>query len=497
MRLEALVGMHDLLQEHPELLLPNLSKILQRSLVTFTDSERVVRHALHKLLKLVFSQISEKQIAPFLSVVVAHLHCGLTHITDSVQLDSLKLFDLLLELYPSLLVPHAQELLTLLINLLSHNQNLFVSGGNKSRKTVVSSSSSLTSDPSSKLSKYSSRMETFIQLQKLFQLLLVSTEEERKNEGAVLCGHGVKQDAPVIDVHSQKILICKDGVYQEIESGLCDLTKPIPQVAILKNYGIQIPKEAYIDQWLEATGSVGEVHSSSVQGMQDEFMSSIHKLISLLLESWVECSPSKFVTPGHAVSKKCMELMEVVLGLLALVLKLVVRLEEMSEEKGGGRLESLQRKFSDDFRKHFLAYFPFPFSHANTSTTNSSSSSSRPGFVFGRDDATQGTTGLTMNFTFCEVVLNLFSKCSSTEAITTAGSGSAAPFCSAVCAFLSDLTEHFTLVSSQSQLLVPVAQTVARILPLLLESATANAIPDSSLEKVKALILLLAMYIAS
>ena len=145
MKHDALQGLKELITTDPSILQSHLPVILERLSELFVDKDNVVRSAVLKILKNVFHKISLSQLRPFFPVISAHICCAMTHIQDDIQLDSLPLLDLCLELYPSLVISSTSQLLPNFIEQISHQSQSGNGSKAKERTLLVNPNSKLSS----------------------------------------------------------------------------------------------------------------------------------------------------------------------------------------------------------------------------------------------------------------------------------------------------------------------------------------------------------------
>ena len=162
MRHEAVAGLRELFTEAPQVLHDNLAGILERVAGLCLDNEAVIRHAMHRLFKVIMPHVSSSQILPFFPVLNAHLCCAMTHIDDDIQLDSLKLVDLCLEHYPELVTGVHSSLLPNFVEQISRISNTSKTGVD--RLSGSSGSRSLLVNPGSKLSSQKWRIQVLDRL---------------------------------------------------------------------------------------------------------------------------------------------------------------------------------------------------------------------------------------------------------------------------------------------------------------------------------------------
>ena len=454
MRSDGLTGLRELFQDHPHLLVPNLAKLVGPVLGRLIDSDPTVRHSLRTLLGTLFAGVTPHHLQPHFPSVVAHLSCGLTHISDRIQLDSLKVFRLLLDQYPSLLPPHAQHLLPLLAGLISRQQSGSASvssgRGGGGRKQV-----GLAHDPRSKLSKWSSRIDVFNLLSRFLESLLkyVNRSELSDSSGT----------PAVVDLESRRVVVQKSGEFVAVESSFCDFSGRVPCVMPLQGQGLpykfaeslSTPDGVVTSPTAVATSSALSLRRyNSVFSDVSKFLEFSESLFSLLLECWVECASLQ--SQGL---KDSLVLMETIVHLLSLTLKLSLcvelpdaRVSLPTTEQSTTAIDVLREKHLANFSKHFLANFPLP----RSSPSNN-----------------QFVQYLKMNLSLCHITSILLSRDGnqSCQALQT------------VCSYyasLSRVTSAQKLISSQ--LMLECSRIISDTLPQLLAVVEELSLPESCLD---------------
>ncbi len=335
-------------------------------MVATVDTEHSVRHALSILLRYILSATTAEQLQPFFQVLVAHLSCGLTHITDKIQVDALKLFDLVMAQFPQLFIPHAGTLLPLLGGLVSRQQAKYTATKRSSQNL---SDSSLSSAPNSKLSSKTTRLDVFTQMCRFVGVLVGHYDRQL----GVAKSRGGMKEAPIVDVLGGTLLTSKDGEVTPSFSSLVDLSPPIVQVAIVSTHGVELPQDAFSTSPKSSLSghstltprqaSTSHLKGDAVFPDHSKLLEFVQSLVSLLLGSWLECSPSDVLVgrSGGTISADTITIMETVLNLLCSILKLVQRVDQAARDYSGGTklMVTLCEKFSSDFGRHFLPYFPF------------------------------------------------------------------------------------------------------------------------------------------
>ena len=373
-RKEALTGICELLQSHPDLFAPNFSKILLQVSPTLTDDASPVRRALCALLKHLLMCATLDNVRPFANVIVAHLVCGLTHINEEIQLDSLKVFELLLAQFPTLLVPSAHKLLPLLVQLVSRQKRIAeataTSGGRNSLLSTIqkslaqgSSTSSgglLASTPHSRLAELDSRLKIFSQLCSFMEVILNSSSSLPSSEKSRV------QVAPIVDIENGRVLVpSEDGSMTETRDALCYFGPGIPHLVVLKHHGILPSKDAFLPS-TEGRAQQQDRHLFSNSNF-------VNSLMSLLVESWVECDPGTVFNEEEGRSKsknRALPLMETILKTMCLILMLVQQAEhrqtvefdsvgDESDQSDLCLIERLQQKYWSELDTHLVSHFPF------------------------------------------------------------------------------------------------------------------------------------------
>ena len=402
-----MTGLCELLQSHQELLAPNFSRILLQVSPTLTDHGAQVRHAFCALLKHLFTCTTAQNVRPFLPIIVVHLVCGLTHISEEIQFDSLKVFDLLLTQFPTLLIPHAYELLPLLVRLISRRKRITeeaaTSGGRKNLLSTIQKSLShressggsiLASNPSSRLAEKDSRLKIFAQLSSFLEVLLKAPSLSHPVEPG---SQVPSSSSPIIvDVENRRVLVSKDGSLEETSSSLCNFASAIPHVVVLKHHGVLPPDDTFVPP-----------RDCDISPFPDhqQFIDFVNSLVSLLLESWVECGPADvFTRPREDITSKgrsqVLPLMETILNALRSILKLVRQSEcrrtsEFSgmgifEQKDQSLTQQLQQKYWSELKTHLISHFPFSSSLISSQTPSA-----------------QSAQALSMDFLVCHIALLL------------------------------------------------------------------------------------------
>ena len=457
MRQDGLNGLRELFQDHPYLLTPNLAKVVGAVFVKLIDQDPSVRHTLHVFLSYLFPLVTPDHIRTFLPTIILHLSCGLTHISDRIQLDSLKVFRLLMKHYSILLPPHAPRILPLIVGLISRHEGA-ASSAKKTTKAKLRTS--LASNPSSKFSRVASRVEIFTLLNQFLETIYVSMSD----------GNTVKQlstsgnRAPVVDVCSCKVWKEKDGAAVQIHSNLCNFSTSIPHIMLLQYSGLECQSSDLSPHSTSPTSqnsTTGEGLGAECSVFPDDssFLDFAQSLISLLLECWVECAPSQLLapqSPASSIPVDILTLMEVIIGLLCMVFKLATRVKStdtvttsatLQEAAPTSVVETLSLKYTASLTKHFMVYFPF--------------------FSVGPSTSFSTSQGLTMNLILCQIMALL----------STSHDSSSERALQSVCAFYGTLGQKAKLIASSNLALVW-CRSITETIPSLLTSLESRQLDE-------------------
>ncbi|GER29010.1 ARM repeat superfamily protein [Striga asiatica] len=109
-RKDALLGMKDILLNHPvELKLHKLS-VIEKLRERIGDDDKVVRETLYQLFKsVIFPGCGKDNQGPLVSLMMAYIFNAMTHLALDVRLMAFKFFDLIVQFYPSSFFLYAEK----------------------------------------------------------------------------------------------------------------------------------------------------------------------------------------------------------------------------------------------------------------------------------------------------------------------------------------------------------------------------------------------------
>ncbi|XP_070314520.1 testis-expressed protein 10 isoform X1 [Odocoileus virginianus] len=325
----ALLGLKDLLSQYPYIIDAHLSNILSEVTAVFTDKDANVRLAAVQLLQFLAPQIRAEQISPFFPLVSAHLSSAMTHITEGIQEDSLKVLDILLEQYPALITDRSSILLKNFVELISHQQP---SKGLVNRGRPQSWILSV--NPNRRLTSQQWRLKVLVRLSKFLQALTDGSSRLRESEG-------LQEQKENPHATSNSIFInWKEHANDQ------------QHIQVYENGGSQpnVSSQFRLRCLVGGLGTVDEGLSST-----ENLKGFIEIIIPLLIECWIEAVPPQLAASvGSGVEREPLQVMQQVLNIISLLWKLCKQHDETH------KLESwLRKNYLIDFKHHFMSNFPY------------------------------------------------------------------------------------------------------------------------------------------
>ncbi|XP_044308985.1 testis-expressed protein 10 isoform X2 [Varanus komodoensis] len=371
----ALFGLKELLSQYPFIIDAHLSNILSELAAVFTDKDSTVRAAAICLLQFLAPKIRAEHISPFFPLVSAHLSSAMTHISEGIQEDSLKVLDILLEEYPTLLMDRSSVLLNNFVELISHQQL------SKQLKNREKTCWMLSVNPNRRVTSQQWRLNVLVRLRKFLQVLVEgSSELETDSEG----------------LHEQNcsLQVQKNSLHvnwQEHASGQ-------QHIQLYENSGLhpRTNSSFSLRSLVSITGSIEKGLSST-----DNLKEFIQIIIPLLLDCWIEASPTQVAAPilGHLSEPGSRQLMEQVLSIIHLLWKLAKHNEDSNEMEVW-----LRANYLIDFKHHFMCHFPYSFQEMNKHRKKDSLKSNKYCMT-----SSNNVDHLLLNLTLCEIMVSLAS----------------------------------------------------------------------------------------
>jgi len=249
------------------------------------DLTPTVRQAARALVQVLTTQVSCEKIAPFIPAIVAQLCCGLTHINETVQLDSVKILDIYLLHYSTVLCDHTNKVLPLLIGLLSRQTS------DSSKVKPNKFPSSVHSAPSSRLLKLDARLKI---LELVLKLVLQELFAFSKTSDVQQCR---KTSGFMVDV-SRRVTCCDSiGISQndKVMVSTCCLSTGVPYIPILHG------KSLISDFFMSFDDARGTGLPSRAKCSHECLLDSLNVLVGVVMENWTEASTQVFSTTSTSI----------------------------------------------------------------------------------------------------------------------------------------------------------------------------------------------------
>ncbi|XP_025068787.1 testis-expressed protein 10 isoform X4 [Alligator sinensis] len=370
----ALVGLKDLLSQYPFIIDAHLSNIISEVAAVFTDKDSGVRGAAVCLLQFLASKLRAEQIAPYFPLVSAHLSSAMTHISEGIQEDSLKVLDILLEEYPVLLTDRSSILLKNFVELISHQQ---LSKRLKNREKI---SWMLSVNPNRRVTSQQWRLNVLVRLRKFLRALVDGASELEDEEG--------------LQQQKEGSLSSKNPVCINWKEHACN-QQPIQ---LYENGGSQpkINSSFRLRSLVSMTDRMEKGLSSA-----ENLKGFIEIIIPLLIECWIEASPAQPGAPvlGNLLEPESQQLMQQVLNIIHLLWKLTKQHDEMHKMEVWLRVNYLV-----DFKQHFMRHFPYSFQETVKHKKKDSYKSNKYCMT-----PSNSIDHLLLNLTLCDIMVSLSS----------------------------------------------------------------------------------------
>ncbi|CAL1611185.1 unnamed protein product [Knipowitschia caucasica] len=378
----ALLGLRELLSLNPQLLDSHLSRLLSEVAAVFTDKDGNVRMAATRVLRFIAQSVPAERVAPFFPLLSAHLSCAMSHIEVGIQEDAVKVLDVLLEHYASLLASRPAVLLTNFLELISHRQN---SGAVRKAQDTKARSWALSVNPGRAVTSQQWRLNVLLRLGQFLQAIV----DERPVE---------KMDMS----HGDGALNSKEGQVTALTLTWEELVYSKVSVNLFEHSGAK-PTQYSAFKLRPQSESIGEIGESldSKEAVQN-FSAT---LVPLLLEVWVEASVNNnsgnSSEAAHLLTPDAMSVMFQVLTILQLLRKLAPHQEHQEALDAWFRKEYL-----GDFKQHFLKNFPYGNLDTPKQKKKSELKRNKQPAVL----PTMTVEPLALNITLCQVMVSLSQK---------------------------------------------------------------------------------------
>ena len=180
-RLDGLEGLKELVTAHRNIIDENLSLIVNRLVPFLTEREAKLRNVGIPLLESIVSQVNPSSLESLCPIISAHLCCGLSHIDDEIQLESIKVLDTLIQFQPAFILSHAHQILPNCLEQISNSDSNSISSGstNNVSENRMKSNKSVAKLRDNINANVSSLHWRFLVIERIYNMLLIllNTEE--------------------------------------------------------------------------------------------------------------------------------------------------------------------------------------------------------------------------------------------------------------------------------------------------------------------------------
>ena len=288
------------------------------------DLDAAVRHSFTLCIQHITRKLPVNEISPFVHIIVAHICCGMTHINEGVQMDSLSILELILEHFPRLMIHYRHKILPSLIELVSKKGQRGTSSSQTLNMSKVKGISSFVSRDISinvegKMSSLKARTKILSKLQKILSILFEEIE--------------IQQNEELNDFDRKTIYVGERPVFAHIKKSC--------------NYS-----ERPLNSWLE----IAAKESRSKNQYALEFF---HDIYPVLLNSWIEFEPGQLASGLNDSSSLRASLPGLcnIVGILDVFISLCTKNNSFSIFRDEGQFK--------EFCTHFLKFFSLPVTFTN------------------------------------------------------------------------------------------------------------------------------------
>ncbi|KAI3471756.1 hypothetical protein Pfo_028409 [Paulownia fortunei] len=135
-RKDALLGIKDILLNHPAELKLHKLAVIEKLRERIGDDDKLVRETLYQLFKsVIFPGCGKDNQGPLVSLMMAYIFNAMTHLAIDVRLMAFKFFDLVVQFYPSSFSLYAEKILQNYEDILRKNQ--FLEDKSKLKSTLT------------------------------------------------------------------------------------------------------------------------------------------------------------------------------------------------------------------------------------------------------------------------------------------------------------------------------------------------------------------------
>ncbi|KAI8971431.1 Rix1 complex component [Mycotypha africana] len=391
---DALAGLTELCNGHPQLLASSLGLVVNGLLKLFIDDDHEVRKATYKFLNETFTELHRVDLQPFMPLLIMYTCSAMTHIFEDVRLDAVKLMDLWIKMTPDIVVSKFWNRITgNYMSLLTVDSNSVNTSSSTGAMLKITSSTNVNAAVNrSHLQVHKSKLRL---LQSLSLFLEAGLSTPSMSETESNSDHREEAKDPFWFLynylelkHARESFIMKMAQYHDVDPSKTVIWRktleknaftPIHPMAsavapFLSTPGSDLFNYSHLNLF-ESSGprsqsnntntvnTATKASTSSADLHMNEFsmedrMKNIKELIEtfqpILIASWLEAAPSVFMSVSNISHTPALKLIYAILKLSLVMWRAMVGSDNIKTLS----LSWLQTQL-ESLLKHFTVYFPF------------------------------------------------------------------------------------------------------------------------------------------
>ena len=296
----------------------------------------------------------------------------MTHISEEVQIDSLKVLDLCLEFFPSLFVSQSHKILRDFAELISKKQEVASSSkvikGSKQKNTGISAlvNRELIVNPKGRLSSAKIRHKILERLDKMLGILVSNRSTEGKYHKSVIAEDNTRE---IVTSETEKECLVVD----------CTLGNTI-SVPLYKYTRHRLDIISHFDSTISSTDAKFEVTSNL--GGSSLSSDSVRHLATtfapLLFDCWIECNAAEFSAALYRQSDgiSTLSAMVTISRIINWITYLIIPCKTLGSNKN-----DVAQWFSENYFEDFCQYFVKSFPYNIEAPVSSIKSKNKESFV--------------------------------------------------------------------------------------------------------------------
>ncbi|KAI7905295.1 uncharacterized protein BX663DRAFT_484579 [Cokeromyces recurvatus] len=375
---EALSGLLELCNSHPELLVSSLGQVVNGVLKLFIDDDREVRKATYNFLKETFIDIDRVELQPFMPLLIIYTCSAMTHIFEDIRLDAVKLMNLWIQIAPDIVVTKFWGRVTgNYMSLLTVDSNNMNTSGGSTNSIVSTSGTTPITTASMKAAVNKSHLHIHKNklslLTSLSNFLEAGLSEQSRHDPFwfflnYLDNNKHTKDAfrhrmsQYCSVDNQQIVEWKE---HKAKIGFIPIHSMVNTMAPYLSKSAEFATFSHLHLF-DNTNTTNQSNMSTNEAIDlqhkefstEERLSHIKHLIEtfqpILVASWLEAAPSVFMSVSTISFTPALELLYEILKLSLVLWRAMIgseKIKTLSKEWLHHHLQTLL--------KHFTVYFPF------------------------------------------------------------------------------------------------------------------------------------------